>query len=565
MINEVIHVPETFLRDFPDLSLDKANKLYYRYLNNIRKNLFKSLPHVEGNILNFPLKEAFDRCGEFQYKNKRYYVYKEFVKHRPFFTIYKIGRKWSGMISEVKLINQRYIDMLIDTGDSTELVESCYSKYDRNKMIMIPVDMSSLIGYISKTQYSLDTLNDDDARIPKLQRNLRTAKYFKIVAEYFYDDYGDYAIPHIPSDKVDYGRTFYKGINLQNCTKEVRSAALGDHVSYDLNAAAYAIKLILAKEIYDEFGKDFYGKFTFTKEYLDHKSHIRDELAQVVQKYMPNHKNPLKLVKEAMTAIGFGAKVHEGSWESEGITKYSALHYIIYNQEARSAFVKHLFVSNFLREQNELNKLIYNYFSKDDEFINKVKNIEDMHNNNGKLLQSKVLAYLYQHAETKIMDLITANIVPLLRIHDCFITRKPIKNDDLVDIRLTLKEISPYLEIIKEDVSGWTNQQIIEDELRHKKFIQEQERLANGYKSEYAQTDNIPVTKRYHEKVDNIHDGKCYDSYDEGRSHESYDIDNDEYLEDMTLEQRREHFRIVGHDINTLPDHIQKLFGKQSI
>lgn len=563
MINEVIHVPESFLREFPELDIKKANKFYNKYLNVIRRFMFRALPHIEGDTLSFPLKQAFDMCGEFQYKNVRYYVWKEFIKHRPFFTIYedKIGTKWSGVISEVRIINQKYIDLLIDTADTDQLVETCYSKYDRTNMVMIPIDMSSLVGYITKTEHSLHTLDNNDARLPKLQRNLRTAKYFKLVAEYFYDDYGDYMIPHVPSDKTDYGRTFYKGINLQNCTKEVRSAALGDHVSYDLNAAAYAIKLILAKEIFDEFNEDFYGNFTYTKEYLDHKGPIRSELANVIHQYMPQHPNTLKLVKEAMTAIGFGAKVHEGSWESEGITKYAALHYIIYNKEARTAFVKHPFVSNFLREQNELNKLIYEYFSRDPFFIEKVKDIPNMCNNNGKLLRSKVLAYLYQHSETQIMDIITENIVPLIRIHDCFITKKPIKNEQFVEIRAELKKISEYLDIMKEDISGWTNQQIIEDELRHKKFITQEELNARNYESKTVIVDKnqIPIKQKKYEYNSILNDSMCYDGYDDGSRYDEYDVDSDETIKDMTLEEKREHYRIVGHQPNSLPDHLKKL------
>jgi hypothetical protein len=561
MTERDLQLPERFIKDFPELSADKAQKLYNRYLNVLRKTLFRALPYIEGDIISFPLKQAQDMCGDFQYKNKRYYVWHEFLKLRPFFTIYKKGNKFNGVVSEVKIIDQKYIDLLIDSGDTEELVNTCYSKFDRSNMIMIPIDMTSLTGYISKTEYQLPRLDTTDPRCGKLQRNLRTAKYFKIIAEYFYDEYGDYVIPHIPSDKKQYGRIYYKGMNLQNCTKEVRAAALGDHISYDLNAAVYAIKLLLVRDIYDEFGHSFEGQFTYTKEYLDHKSHIREELASLIKCHMPNYPDTLKLVKEAMTAIGFGAKLHEGSWEYEGLVRYNALHYIIYNKDARASFAKHKFVSNFLREQNDINKIIYEYFSRDNQFIEKVKDMPDMWNNNGKLLKSKTLAYLYQHAETQIMDIAVKDIIPHLRIHDCFIMLKPIPSETMKSIKSELYEYSPYLNLVKEEVSGWTNQQIIDDESKHKQFITQEELKAKNYQPEYVLRDNnnIEVKKRKYEYTNVLNDSMPYDGYDDGTQYDNYDEKRDESVSVMTLEEKREHYRILGHEPNILPDHIKKI------
>lgn len=549
-----IQLPKQFVSKFPDMKQEKARKLHNKYLNVCRQYLCKILPHIQGNTCNFPLKQAQDICGDFIYKGVRYYTWHEFFTIQPFFYVTVPGRKWTGVVSLVKLYDQKYIDLLIDSGDRDELVKSFYSKYDMQEHVNVPIDYDSLLAYISRTEHLLHNINETDARYGKVLQNYRTGKFFKMISEYFYDTYGEYVIPHVKKEQSHYGRTYYKGINLQNCNKEVRMAALGDHVSYDLNAAAYAIKLILAKDIYDEFGYDFNGQFTYTKEYLDHKSEIRDELAALIYQHMPNYPNPLKLVKEAMNAIGFGAKIHEGSWMDDNKLRYSALRYIIYNKQARVAFTKHKFVVNFLKEQDQLSKIIYEYYSRNSNFVEKVKNIPDMYTNTGKLNKSKVLAYLYQQMETKIMDVITENIIPKFRIHDSFIMNKQLDVETLKDIKMILQELSPYLTLSTESNNAWVSQNVLDIELEHKNFIEQEELLANN---------GIMPVKLYKkpEKVFIQNDYTYYDGYDDGTQYDEYDINRDN-TQNMTLLERNEHYRIIGYKPNKLPEFVNKLLGE---
>ena len=69
-----------------------------------------------------------DEMSDFQYKNNRYYVWKEFKDLRPFFSViddkkgsgYKKGNPFE-QNSEVYIMNQKLIDMLIDTAQAEEL------------------------------------------------------------------------------------------------------------------------------------------------------------------------------------------------------------------------------------------------------------------------------------------------------------------------------------------------------------------------------------------------------------------------------------------------------------
>lgn len=550
-----IQLPNQFLEKFADMKQEKAKKLHNKYLNVCRQFLFRALPHIEGDILNFPLKQAQDICGDFIYQGKRYYVWQEFFAVQPFFYINRLGRKWTRMVSEVKIYDQKYIELLIDSADSSTLIDIYFNKYDVNERINVPIDYDSLNAYITRTKNLLDNIDNSDKRYHKVLKNYRTAKFFKIITEHFYGMFGEYVLPHIKGNKSHYGRTYYKGINLQNCTKELRIATLGDHTSYDINAAAYAIKLILAKNIYDEYGYDFIGNFTYTKEYLDHKSEIRNELAQVIYRHMPNYSDPLKLVKEAMTAIGFGAKMHEGSWEIEGSIRYNALHYIIYNKNARIAFAKHPFVVEFLKEQDMLGKIIYEYYSRDSNFINKVKDIPDIYCNNGKLNKSKVLAYLYQHMETMIMDMITENIVTKLKIHDSFIVNKDLSSETLKDIKCMLYQLSPYLTLSNEKHHGWISQDVLDRELEHKNFILQEESLSQLTRPELY---HKKYTKHI-EQVKSHTDYNCYDGYDNGMQYEEYDINTDTMLQTLTGLEKQQHIKIMGY--NRYPTFINKLIG----
>jgi hypothetical protein len=552
-----IPVPNQFIKKFPDLKPEKVKKLHNKYLNSIRQHLFPILPHIDTDTCNFALKRVQDICGDFYYKNVRYYVWHEFFNVQPFFYIIKKGSNITGMTSTIKITNQKYIDLLIDTADVENLVKSFYNKFDTNERTIIPIDYDSLCSYISRTQFKLEKTSTDSALYNKLLQNLRTAKFFKLISEYFISEYGDYVIPHVKSNKTDYGRTYYKGINLQNCASEVRNAILGEHTVYDLNAAVYAVKLLLAENIYKEYGYDFTGQFTYTKEYIDHKTQIRNELATVLSQHMPNYPNPLKLVKEAMTAIGFGAKVHEGVWQENGSTQYSALHNIIYNKTARQQFVKHSFVKNFLIEQDMLSKIIYAYYSKDIDFCKKVKNIENMHNN-GKLVKSKVLSYLYQQCETKIMDIATESIVPILRIHDSFIMNKSLNAEELIEIKFKLQQISKYLTLSHESHTPWIHQDILEQELLHKQRIVQETLDARNYNPKHSMIDNsITIPNKHKIIITKQNDNTCYDSFDDGSQHEEYDNNNDSVLPLLNYNQRIEHYRIMG--IQQLPTNIEKL------
>jgi len=547
-------IPEQFTEKFPGLSEQKAKEYYGRYLIMVRDEILRQLPNMKDDgVINVYLNRLWTK--KFQYKNKTYYIWKEFKDVMPIIYITEEGDNLKHLISKAIILDQKLVNLLIDNSDAHELVKMYYGTMSLNDMVMIPIDMKSLEGYIATTEYNLANKKTNNNHKNKMLANLRTAKYIRLISKYYYPNYGIYVLPHIPS-KSEYGRTYYKGINLQNVSKEVRSAVLGKHYQYDMYAAVFAIKLYLAEEIYANKDESFYGKFTYTKEYLEQKDKIRTRLGKLITAYPDG----TKLAKEALTAIGFGARMAGGAWLDGLVWQTSSIKDIIKNKDDFKSFVNDSWLKQFHKEQKLLTSLIVSEYMKSKSFVETIDKLPEIKSVNGNYNKHKIMSYLFQQSETMIMDIITENVNVIVRIHDAFLTKEKITNDKLLEIKRALSNTSKYFKIDMTEIEGWTSIDIVKDEIEHKEFIKEQERLANGYKSGFIETDDIYIPKHYHEKVSRHHDGMCYDSYDEGRQYESYDIDRDhEYLEDMTLDERREHFRIVGYEPNSFPDHIKKL------
>lgn len=564
-----IPIPSEFLHKFPDLPIHKAQEKWQKYLYEMRKVLLKRLPYMKDDKTTLSTKKLRDDCGRFYphgKKGDRYtkeetkYVYNEFYPLYPFYGVVTPGNNISGKNTEIVIVNQKLIDLLIDSADHSELVSIYFGDMTielLDELTWVNIDMKSLSNYIKSTQHQLQNTDQDKQKTYyyKLLRSLRQAKYIKMMTEFF--DCGKFPMRE---KKSPYGRTYYEGLNLQNCTKEVRNAALGDNHQYDIEAAVYAIKLLLVEDVYNEKKQDFIGKYTYTKEYLEQKNNIRHRLAQHIQAYPDG----LKLVKEALTAIGFGAKISGGAWLEGTDMQYPAINDIIMNPDDRKRFMNDPWVIEFYKEQRHMTTEITDFYKNYKGWCDKhLSNLPRSKNKLGKYRKTAIISYLFQNLETMIMNEITKDLDKdniLLVIHDCIITERPINGIDLQDIRHKLISISRFLKISNEYNKGWLDIDTMSYEFKHKQFIQEQEQQARSYHSLFITTDNIPVKKRKYNDVFIQSDRTYYDGYDDGSQYNEYDIERDD-TENMTLEERNEHYRIIGYDTNKLPDFINKLLG----
>ena len=99
-------------------------------------------------------------------------------------------------------------------------------------------------------------------------------------------------------------------------------------------------------------------------------------------------------------------------------------------------------MKKFITEQNALDSYLFESCKKAKaEFLSEavVRNV------GGSLSKSKVIAYLYQHGETTLMDLVHAEIekrggIVLARIHDAIIVKRRLGADHKIDIELAIRE-----------------------------------------------------------------------------------------------------------------------------
>ncbi|WP_313737295.1 hypothetical protein, partial [Sphingobium yanoikuyae] len=228
------------------------------------------------------------------------------------------------------------------------------------------------------------------------------------------------------------------------------------------------------------------GLFSYTKEYLREKDAIRQRLAkQCLQETPMKAAGKLRLVKQAITAIGFGAKTDAGLCYDGHPT---ALAEIIRNKADRERFLNDKFVKNFIAEQEELTEMVILYLKHVGQFdtikqtireAKAIKRITDAH----------ILAYLFQHYETDLMNDIVAiaqaEMPVTARVHDAFITKNKLAKATQAAIDEKLMEAHSLIRIECERVEKWqaVEQRRRNDEAKkfvaaHKAFIVQEEAAA---------------------------------------------------------------------------------------
>ena len=562
-----IELPRKFIDKFPNMNHNKMMKYWNRYLQVNSKHLLFTRGFYESTI-NVSIDDIRRECSSFVYNDKRHYVWNEFYEVYPFFSIDQKG--FTGYNTRIKMFDRK-IQQLIDFNQRDEFIESFIETTRLDEYEIVPVNMKSLANYIKDCRARIKNQDYDRSYIETIERNLRQAQAVKMIAEWrFKGGHGKHELIQLPN-KSPFGRTYYKGINLQNLSKEVRSAALGDHIQLDLSNAALAIKLMyvedLVKDVKNEYNDPLWGLFTYTKEYIDKKVAIRKRLAKHIQHFYDGE----ALVKRAMAAIMFGATATSKSWiDSKGDMQASAISDIIMNQEDRTRFLTDPWVISFVNEQKQINEVIIDDYIKDPENLSALKAIPDMLNGRGQLRKQAAISYIFQHVETAIMDQIVEivkehNLSILGRIHDAILLDS-VTPECLIDIRQFLRDNSRYLKIERNDVDGYTGRllnstQTYEQEVaEHRSFIIEQEKKVAAL---VGKEPHNPYAKPKFSYQPQEGDGFYAGHYD-GGNHTQYDPDNDSSLEEMTEPERKHHYKIVGFDptIDRFPPDIKKLLNR---
>ena len=247
----------------------------------------------------------------------------------------------------------------------------------------------------------------------------------------------------------DFGRTYYKNLSVQNVSKRVREAFLGDSWEYDCKSCSASWKMAFAREHYDSKSRhkvSFDDSYIAMTLYLEYKSEFFRVVIENIFCQMPyTDEYKTSAVKEAMTAIGFGAKLTMGEWkESDGKTYSSSLRDVFNeNETLLSRFVNCFIVRQFNKEQQVLNKYIVQKFSNDSEWIKDLE-LSRINRKVKPYKQSQKISWLYQHAETIMMDLVrkelkTLGKTVLANVHDAIVVRERLTDSERLAIQETVR------------------------------------------------------------------------------------------------------------------------------
>lgn len=460
-----IETPKAFLDKFPDLKPVKADKLFRRYLGCVIDALLGKLPFLQEGETYVSAHDLLNACGEFRYKTERYWLWNEFKDIYPLVQVLETGSNIRAANNpfekntRVRVVNERFLAMLLEEKSPASIFWHFYTEEDMANAGEVPIDMDNLARFMGNTEIELERATATKHRA-KLQGALWQAQLVHKIGQFTAENAGAAVLPLVEAPSA-FGRTYYKGMNIQNVGKQVRGAIIGPHYQYDMNAAVFAIKLYLYGVI-NGGDNELVGTplGSYTRQYLAEKKMIRERLARSCFNGIDLPWDAkVKAIKNALTAVGFGAKTTGTVWPTDKGMKGTALTEILIAPRAREAFRSDPWVAKFLEEQNVIEDVILAAAERGDNADAMNEAAAASNGANGRATRGGKLSWVYQHEETNLMDKAVAvlagfGIQPIARIHDAFIVRDrlpPVVLDGISDAW----GHRAYLSLDAEEVRGW--------------------------------------------------------------------------------------------------------------
>lgn len=380
------------------------------------------------------------QLGKFTLNHKPVYWLNLF-EQQPF-SLYKILETGTNLREENTTVKLNY-DLLSNLELESvpkELIAKHFNQtnpYNPDDIMATPIDLTSLQLYIDRTRESIRTKTRWSKRQKRMVHAyanwIKTAEYNLIQAVQIQKLTEDNKLDQ-PFKFSPFGRMYLTGVNLQNCSKTVRHAALGHCFSIDFSVCSAAWRLHTAQQI------DATVTAPLTLYLIKDKQQFRSDLATVLgDSHLGN-------AKQILTAIGFGADINSRAWPmNNGSAGIPAINQIV-SAEQVEALKNTAWFMQFISEQNMLNKIICdNALSelKSGEVVDCVKDAA------GRIQRTKVMAYLYQHAETEylndLLDYVNTRFGRdeiLLTVHDCVYIKHSI---NMAEVNSRLSYQNPYL------------------------------------------------------------------------------------------------------------------------
>jgi hypothetical protein len=192
-------------------------------------------------------------------------------------------------------------------------------------------------------------------------------------------------------------------------------------------------------------GEDLRKVFSATLNFLEDKADFMGTVRYFTfGDSSPVHKDfQPKLLKQAFTAISFGARQNSTGWQNEsGGWTNPALVDIIKNSADRERFLADPTVQAYINEQGILDAYLYELVkTQRRDLLSK----SFLQTPSGRPSKSKILAYLYQHDETEVMDIVCEIAAqrgrePIARVHDAIFFKQKLNVDLRHEIEMTMQD-----------------------------------------------------------------------------------------------------------------------------
>jgi hypothetical protein len=334
--------------------------------------------------------------------------------------------------SKVKLTERITITHIDDRNDPKEAFERLHPKFDelshqqiQSDYDVCEVDLVSLNNYIN-------TLSPNGKVPRKLTKRIAYRQAIRIAAIAMYKN----GLFYQKKNPSKFGRTYYSGLSVQSVSKKTRAAMLGDCYEYDIVSGVVAWKLGYAQThiTNHKLSKTEQEAFPLLYAYVTDKTSLIKDICEAVFKSSPSNEiektveEQYALIKRAMTAINFGAKLKLGYFDKLGNPIKHAMGKTFENEDEHTSFKNDVMVNKFIREKELLDETILDREIRlNTSFIKK----DFLTYKNKKIKPNVAMAYLYQHAETRVMDIFRSyakihNLTILANIHDAIVLKNPL-------------------------------------------------------------------------------------------------------------------------------------------
>ncbi len=462
-------VTNALMKAFPRYTQEKAEKKLSKYLKTLerlmrRAKLNKQHKRKTQKTYELEARILWDKTGQLGTEKKR--VHQWLIENRvPLVINTSISQKPTKELAKFRTTslltvkNESLLDLLRSMmPDEVDYFLSNPSQDDIDEINDYLKEFRSLSIAEQDERYDIVQVDIESLKnyLKKLANKQVFIEYFKQEADADSAEYilriaqlNNGQLPQLKF-KSDFGRNYYKNLSVQTVSKRVREAFLGDSWEYDCKSCSASWKMAFAREWHNSKkcpSKTFEDSICGLTLYLEYKSDFFDEVIAhtYLAEYPYSHEHKTKIIKEAMTAIGFGAKLTMGSWKaSDGEIKSSSL-LQVFDEDTTllRRFIDCTIVREYNDEQSNLNKYIVDKFSSDSVWIAELEESRKYRNRKPYKLNQKI-SWLFQHAETLMIKLVRDELqklgkTVLANVHDAIVVRERLTKSELLAIEKTVR------------------------------------------------------------------------------------------------------------------------------